>query len=238
MVALLAIVAGKFAFRQKDVANEKAAAARAAEKRTSEVGSQANVSLARHLIEASNYFQALARLAQALRLNPKSGPAAASASSILAQTGFPLPVARLRGDAAIFSAAFSPDGQRIVTASRDKTARLWDASSGKAIGLPMQHDDTVNSAAFSPDGQRIVTASRDKTARLWDAASGKAIGLPMQHDGVVISAAFSPDGQRIVTASGTRRHVFGRPQAAKRSACRCSMMTRLLQRRLVRTANG
>ena len=49
-----------------------------------------------------------------------------------------------------------------MTASADKTARLWDASSGKAIGLPMQHDGKVYSAAFSPDGQRIVTASSDK----------------------------------------------------------------------------
>ena len=107
--------------------------------------------------------------------------------------------------AVVCSAAFSPDGQRVVTASCDKRARLWDASSGKAIGLPMQHDGEVVSAAFSPDGQLVVTASYDKTARLWDAASGKAIGLPMQHDGDVGSAAFSPDGQRVVTASDDSR---------------------------------
>ena len=63
----------------------------------------------------------------------------------------------------------------LVTASADKTARLWEASSGKAIGLPMQHNGEVKSAAFSPDGQRVVTASADKTARLWEASSGKAI---------------------------------------------------------------
>ena len=76
------------------------------------------------------------------------------------------------------SAQFSPDGQRVVTASTDKTARLWDAASGKPIGEPMKHEGTVNSAQFSPDGQRVVTASEDKTARLWDAASGKPIGEP------------------------------------------------------------
>jgi len=89
----------------------------------------------------------------------------------------------------------------VVTASKDKTARLWDAASGKAIGEPMMHEYAVNSAQFSPDGQRVVTGSSDKTARLWDAASGKPIGEPMKHEYAVYSAQFSPDGQRVVTAS-------------------------------------
>ena len=99
------------------------------------------------------------------------------------------------------SAQFSPDGQRVVTASEDNTARLWDAVTGKSIGEPMKHEDDVHSAQFSPDGQRVVTASMDRTARLWDAASGKPIGEPMKHEGFVASAQFSPDGQRVVTAS-------------------------------------
>ena len=59
----------------------------------------------------------------------------------------------------VYSAQFSPDGQRVVTASEDKTARLWDAASGKPIGEPMKHEGAVCSAQFSPDGQRVVTAS-------------------------------------------------------------------------------
>ena len=66
------------------------------------------------------------------------------------------------------SAAFSPDGSRIVTASNDKTARVWDAATGKAIAVLSGHEDSVISAAFSPDGLHIVTASADKTARVWD----------------------------------------------------------------------
>ncbi|NMG22579.1 AAA family ATPase [Brasilonema bromeliae] len=66
----------------------------------------------------------------------------------------------------VTSASFSPDGKRILTASWDKTARLWD-SSGKLVTELKGHTDSVNSASFSPDGKRILTASWDKTARLW-----------------------------------------------------------------------
>jgi dipeptidyl aminopeptidase/acylaminoacyl peptidase len=97
--------------------------------------------------------------------------------------------------------AVSPDRKRIVTASADKTARLWDTESGKQIDEPLRgHTDNVHTAAFSPDGKRIVTASRDDTARLWDSKTGKQIG-ELGHEDSVSSAAFSPDGRRIVTAS-------------------------------------
>src|SRR5215510_6524018 len=73
---------------------------------------------------------------------------------------------------AMTRAAFSPDGKRIVTASEDRTARLWDAETGRPIGDPLRgHGHQVWSAVFSPDGTRIVTASRDKTARVWDIAT-------------------------------------------------------------------
>ena len=71
-------------------------------------------------------------------------------------------------------AAFSPDGARILTASADTTAKLWDAASGKLIAS-FDHQDSVNDAAFSPDGSRILTASADKQAKLWDAATGEFI---------------------------------------------------------------
>jgi WD40 repeat protein len=66
------------------------------------------------------------------------------------------------------SAAFSPDGTRIVTASEDNTARVWEASTGKELAQLQGHTAWVRSAAFSPDGTRIVTASEDNTARVWE----------------------------------------------------------------------
>ena len=68
------------------------------------------------------------------------------------------------------SVAFSPDGKRIVSASRDNTLRLWDVHTGQSIGEPLQgHQSPVLSVAFSPDGNRIISASWDQTLRLWDA---------------------------------------------------------------------
>jgi WD40 repeat protein len=60
---------------------------------------------------------------------------------------------------ACHSAVFSPDGKRVLTASRDKTARLWDAATGKQMGPDMKHENAVYSAVFSPDGKRVLTAS-------------------------------------------------------------------------------
>jgi WD40 repeat protein len=98
-------------------------------------------------------------------------------------------------------AAFSADGTRVVTASSDKTARVWDATTGKPVTMPLEHQGFVTGAAFSPDGTRVVTASWDKTARVWDAVTGKAVTMPLEHQGFVNTAAFSPDGTRVVTAS-------------------------------------
>ena len=108
----------------------------------------------------------------------------------------------LKGHAGtIIFASFSPDGRRIVTASDDTTARVWDAASGTEIALLKAHEQPVTSASFSPDGRRIVTTSYDQTARVWDAEGGAEIALLKAHEGVVLNASFSPDGRWIVTAS-------------------------------------
>ncbi|WP_437940873.1 nSTAND1 domain-containing NTPase [Sorangium sp. So ce341] len=102
---------------------------------------------------------------------------------------------------AVLGTAFSPDGQRIVSASFDNIARVWNAD---GTGEPMAlrgHEDRVWSAAFSPDGRRIVTASFDKTVRVWSADGAGEPQVLRGHDDRVYSAAFSPDGRRIVTAS-------------------------------------
>src|SRR5262249_47605387 len=101
----------------------------------------------------------------------------------------------------VHGAAFSGDGKRVVTASDDGTARVWDAGGGAESADLKRHDDDVLSAAFSGDAKRVVTASKDKTAVIWDAESGRKIAVLKGHADSVNSAAFSADGKRVVTAS-------------------------------------
>src|ERR1700758_4706566 len=100
-----------------------------------------------------------------------------------------------------FSARFSPDGRQIVTASKDGTARLWDAATGKPIGEQMQSNEAVCAAEFSPDGKWLATAST-WDAQVWDAATGKEVGDRMKHDAAVVSVHFNADGKFVVTACG------------------------------------
>jgi hypothetical protein len=101
----------------------------------------------------------------------------------------------------VYSAAYSPDGKRALTASRDKTARIWDASSGTQLTVLSGHDDEVMSATYAPDGERIITASLDGTARIWDARTGRQLETLSAHGARMLAAAYSHDGKRIVTAS-------------------------------------
>ena len=78
------------------------------------------------------------------------------------------------------SARLQPDGTRILTASYDGTARLWDAVTGRAIASSGATTACV-SGRLQLRRTRIVTASYDRTARIWDAATGEEIAVLRGH---------------------------------------------------------
>jgi WD40 repeat protein/lysozyme family protein len=94
----------------------------------------------------------------------------------------------------------SRDGTRVLTASVDGNARLWDLASGQSIATFKGHRALLNSAEFDVSERHIVTSSADMTARVWSVESKKA-ELTLRNASTVLSANFSPDGRYVVTAS-------------------------------------
>ena len=96
---------------------------------------------------------------------------------------------------------FSTDGRKIVTASEDNYASVWQTADGMLLStLKNLHTADLTDVSFSPDGNQIVTASYDQTAVVSDWRKREIVSV-FKHSGVVNSAQFSPDGKRVATAS-------------------------------------
>jgi WD40 repeat protein len=130
-----------------------------------------------------------------------SGPDGATATirgnTVVVRTSQGTKVLEGHGDR-VTSASFSPDGNLLVTASRDREARIWDVATGKSLLVLQGHFGPVQDAQFSPDGRWIVTAGPGR-AGLWDARTGAQVSLLRGHKGMLTSASFDPSGRTIVT---------------------------------------
>ena len=167
--------------------------------------SWASFNQAERQFQLGEWQEGIALLARAIKFDPQNQVASERFFHELIvhrEKALPPLIASFEHQDLVFQVAFSPDAARILTASWDKTAKVWDAASGKLVAS-FAHQGFVWHAEFSPDGARILTASADKTAKLWDAASGELIAS-FAHKDAVYDAAFSPDGARILTASADK----------------------------------
>ncbi|KAI9814568.1 MAG: protein with putative role during mitosis [Pycnora praestabilis] len=83
-------------------------------------------------------------------------------------------------------------GNLLVSASRDKTLRVWDVTTGYCVKTLRGHADWVRDVAPSFDGRWLLSAGNDQTARLWDAGSGEAKSTFLGHEHVIECCAFAP----------------------------------------------
>lgn len=93
-------------------------------------------------------------------------PASAQSFETLLQQGHEL---------AVISVATSPDSNYVATGSRDKSAKLWQLSTGREVRSFLGHDFSVTALEFTRDGKMLLTGSNDKTVKLWDVSTGEEL---------------------------------------------------------------
>lgn len=114
---------------------------------------------------------------------------------------------QLRGHTGqITSVAFSPDGRLALTGSWDRTARLWEVSSGQEIQR-FGHLTTVTTVAFSPDGQWVLTACDNETIRRWNVEKGDGCSWENELPNKIKQIIFSQNGRLALTWSSSEKRV-------------------------------
>jgi WD40 repeat protein len=106
---------------------------------------------------------------------------------------------RLPAEDRVAAIALRPDGRQVLTVGTlQRTARVWDAATGKEQFMLTSRGEEIQSVTYSPDGRRVLTGSRDGKVKLWNAVTGQE--LMMLHDcrQSVYWVAFSGDGTRLV----------------------------------------
>ncbi|MCY1061762.1 hypothetical protein [Nannocystis sp. SCPEA4] len=107
----------------------------------------------------------------------------------------------IRHAGVVLHAAFNHDGTRVVTASQDHTARLWNADGSGTAKLLLKGEHSLTYAAFSDDGSKVVIASWDGAARIVSVSGVEPMVVLQGTHKPMRSAEFSHDGQRVVTTS-------------------------------------
>jgi WD40 repeat protein len=112
---------------------------------------------------------------------------------------------------AVISVATSPDSDYVATGSRDKSAKLWQLSTGREVRSFLGHDFSITALQFTHDGKTLVTGSNDKTVKLWDVSTGEELAS-VNVNYRVTSIAIDPTS-RFVFIGGYQTEYVGKAYA-------------------------
>ncbi|MEO0536125.1 MAG: NB-ARC domain-containing protein [Cyanobacteria bacterium P01_A01_bin.123] len=101
----------------------------------------------------------------------------------------------------VFSVAFSPDSQRLVTGDDNGNLYLWNIADGQLHWMLQGHGTWVWCLAWSPDGETIASGSADQTIKLWHPETGECLQTFQGHSNWVRSIAWHPDGHMLASGS-------------------------------------
>ncbi|KAI0770870.1 WD40-repeat-containing domain protein [Irpex lacteus] len=102
----------------------------------------------------------------------------------------------------VWSAAFSPDGDDVVSGSYDGRVTLCDSYTGQEkYSFEDDHPSIVNTVAYSKDGEFVVVGCADGAVKVWNVKSGEFVAELMGHEDKVKDVAFSPDDCHVISCS-------------------------------------
>jgi WD40 repeat protein len=103
----------------------------------------------------------------------------------------------------VWATHFSPNNTTLVTASSDRTIKLWNVETGQLLNV-IEDNSSVQTACFNPDGQMLASGGADCTVKLWDVETGECLKILQGHENWVWSVSFSPDGTMLASSGDDR----------------------------------